>query len=320
MITNIRQTSFQSLYPHSSPEPGRMYSSDNYRYSYNGKEQDNEIKGTGNSIDFGARMYDSRLGRWLSLDPLQAKYPSLSPYQFCANNPILFIDPNGKEIYITDPESGETFLYVPNSGIVYENVYVNNVNQALDFLYNNSVDGENRVGDIAFDPNIGVIINVNKWEKLKSDEFRPSLSWDGEILWNDRKAEDYGDGKSSPIVSFAHELDHAWRYVKLLSAAKQSGSDEDWTKVRQFENAQLSPAEKEEIENSAMEYERQVSCILSPTQYQRFEYIRPNKVYATDNIFSTTPSGNVDSDEQGKIDAYNQAIEMLNLKDGNKGQ
>jgi hypothetical protein len=59
---------------------------------------------------------------------------------------------------------------------------------------------------------------------------------------------------------------------------------------------------------------------LSPTQYQRFEYIRPNKVYATDNIFSTTPSGNVDSDEQGKIDAYNQAIEMLNLKDGNKGQ
>jgi RHS repeat-associated protein len=73
---------------------------DDYRYGFNGKEKDNEVKGTGNSLDFGARIYDSRLGRWLSLDPLQAKYPDLSPYNFCANNPTLFVDPDGKRIFI----------------------------------------------------------------------------------------------------------------------------------------------------------------------------------------------------------------------------
>lgn len=73
----------------------------NYCYSFNGKENDNEVKGNGNSLNFGARIYDPRLGRWLSLDPLQSKYPALSPYNFCNNNPILFIDPDGREIWIS---------------------------------------------------------------------------------------------------------------------------------------------------------------------------------------------------------------------------
>jgi RHS repeat-associated protein len=72
---------------------------DRYRFGFNGMEKDNELKGIGNSLDFGARMYDSRLGRWLSLDPLAAKYTWLSPYNFCGNNPIFFVDPNGKAIY-----------------------------------------------------------------------------------------------------------------------------------------------------------------------------------------------------------------------------
>jgi RHS repeat-associated protein len=71
---------------------------DTYRFGFNGKENDNEIQGDGNSYDFGARIYDSRLGRWLSLDPMMKIYPSVSPYNFCANNPIIFIDPSGKTI------------------------------------------------------------------------------------------------------------------------------------------------------------------------------------------------------------------------------
>ncbi len=76
---------------------GRTYTTQagGYRYGFNGKENDNEVKGEGNSLDFGERIYDSRLGRWLSIDPLQAKYPNLSPYCAFANNPIYFIDPTG---------------------------------------------------------------------------------------------------------------------------------------------------------------------------------------------------------------------------------
>jgi RHS repeat-associated protein len=71
-----------------------------YLFGFNGKENDNEVQGEGNSIDFGGRIYDSRLGRWLSLDPLHRKYPSLSPYHFCSNNPILFVDFDGNDFGI----------------------------------------------------------------------------------------------------------------------------------------------------------------------------------------------------------------------------
>ncbi len=68
-----------------------------YRFAFNGKEQDNETYGEGNAFDFGARIYDSRLGRWMSLDPLQANYPGFSPYNFASNSPITIVDFDGRE-------------------------------------------------------------------------------------------------------------------------------------------------------------------------------------------------------------------------------
>lgn len=82
--------------------PGRKFNGGEYRYGFNGMENDNEIKGEGNSVDFGARMYDPRLGRWQALDPLAAKYPSMSPYNFVGNSPIMFIDPDGRKIINAD--------------------------------------------------------------------------------------------------------------------------------------------------------------------------------------------------------------------------
>ncbi len=77
--------------------PGRSFSSGSYRYGLNGKENDNEVKGTGNQQDYGMRIYDDRLGRFLSVDPLVQEYPWYSPYQFSGNSPILFIDRDGEE-------------------------------------------------------------------------------------------------------------------------------------------------------------------------------------------------------------------------------
>lgn len=70
----------------------------NYRFGFNGKENDDEAKGYGNQVDYGARIYDTRIGRFLSLDPLQKKYPELTPYQFASNSPIQGIDLDGLEI------------------------------------------------------------------------------------------------------------------------------------------------------------------------------------------------------------------------------
>ncbi len=48
-----------------------------------------------NVYDFGARIYDPALGRWLSQDPMAEKYYPHSPYLFCAGNPMKFVDPDG---------------------------------------------------------------------------------------------------------------------------------------------------------------------------------------------------------------------------------
>ena len=64
-------------------------------YKYNGKEFDTK-KGL-NWYDYGARHYDAALGRFTTNDPLAEKYYSMSPYTYCADNPVKFIDPNGME-------------------------------------------------------------------------------------------------------------------------------------------------------------------------------------------------------------------------------
>ena len=63
-------------------------------YTFSAKEKDVE---TGLSY-FGSRYYNSDLSIWLSVDPQAAKYPSLSPYVYCANSPVKLVDPNGEEI------------------------------------------------------------------------------------------------------------------------------------------------------------------------------------------------------------------------------
>ena len=91
-----------------SPMPSRSFSASSYKYGFNGKENDDEVKGKGNSLDYGARMYDSRLGRWLSCDPAGDKYPFLSLYNFVGNSPLICIDPNGKDIWIVGKVNGKT--------------------------------------------------------------------------------------------------------------------------------------------------------------------------------------------------------------------
>ena len=65
----------------------------NWTHTFSAKERDTE---TGYSY-FGSRYYSSDLSIWLSVDPMSDKYPSLSPYVYCANNPIKLVDPNGEE-------------------------------------------------------------------------------------------------------------------------------------------------------------------------------------------------------------------------------
>jgi len=83
--------------------PGRNYNAANrtdYSYGFNGKLNDNDVKGDGTQYDYGFRAYDPRLGKFLSVDPLTNSYPWYTPYQFAGNMPIVAIDLDGLEEYV----------------------------------------------------------------------------------------------------------------------------------------------------------------------------------------------------------------------------
>ncbi len=105
-ITNINGAAIQHLQPARLNHSGgylpfgetfvdqRHDSPYNTPYRFSGKEKDDETQYS----YFGARYYDSDLSVWLSVDPLANKYPSMSPYMYCAGNPVMLVDPFGMDI------------------------------------------------------------------------------------------------------------------------------------------------------------------------------------------------------------------------------
>ncbi len=85
-------------YPFGWEMPGRKYNSSEYRYGFNGKEKDQSGEfGSITNYDYGFRIYNPAIGKFLSVDPLTKEYPWLTPYQFAENAPIKFIDLDGAE-------------------------------------------------------------------------------------------------------------------------------------------------------------------------------------------------------------------------------
>ena len=149
--------------------PNRTFTAGNfegYRYGFNGKEADNEVKREGNSYDYGFRMYDPRIGKFLSVDPLFKEYPWNSTYAFAENDVVRSIDLDGKEklIIITkqnqDGSSWSLTIQLQNAGKLGEGV----------LLIGQTVNGKTIVTyheAVTIDPNrswLGSIFNsIGSW-------------------------------------------------------------------------------------------------------------------------------------------------------------
>ena len=126
--------------------PGRQYSNTiGYRYGFNGKEKDKEGPV---QYDYGFRIYDPRLVRFKSLDPLQKKFPELTPYQFASNSPIANVDLDGKEaldyrfifhaleLKLKNPSESDIWIGVQAAALTYKDQFfdlleVTDVNDAF---------------------------------------------------------------------------------------------------------------------------------------------------------------------------------------------
>jgi RHS repeat-associated protein len=120
-----------------------------YRYGFQGQEKDDEIKGSGNSINYKYRMHDPRLGRFMSVDPLFKDYPWNSPYAFSENRVIDGIDLEGQEylnttvyqveLVVLENENYEFILNKMNESVTKSNDNPPGYSQKNFYVYNNTM-------------------------------------------------------------------------------------------------------------------------------------------------------------------------------------
>ena len=172
-------------------------------YKYNGKEFDTK-KGL-NWYDYGARYYDAALGRFTTVDPSSENYYAFNPYSYCVNNPIKYIDPDGKDFIIWYKDSNGKQAYFSfngkNAAMAPNNSFVNAVVEA--YFYNSKNGG----GEYAQKIVTNAKLKVGIVESDKDNRFDSS----GFIRFNPNAGLKLNDGNIlSPATGLEHEAAHAF--------------------------------------------------------------------------------------------------------------
>ena len=149
-------TTASDYYPFGWSMPNRKFNTHKYSYGFNGQIQDPEWMG-GQSVAFEARIYESRLGRWLSVDPIT--HPWQSPYSGIDNSPIWKSDPDGKHgrIRIIPNKDGKGGKIIITTTVhVYgekskEYLEVMNADTYFNDLNGSYTDEEGNIWNISFD-------------------------------------------------------------------------------------------------------------------------------------------------------------------------
>jgi RHS repeat-associated protein len=273
------------------------------QFLYNGKEL---VEGFDLGwYDYGARYYAPDLGRWQAMDPLAEKYVAISSYTYVANNPILFVDPDGKVIRIHYQENGQNkhYDYTPGVSPSISNKFVTQVHQAISYVMIN--DDNNTFQNISSSKEIVNIHHTSALSGSKVNSTTGNLSDDKtkiidvQITWNpNAAAEAEGGGRNgavSPSTILLHEADHAKRLIEtdtkqevsqLMSDSNPNGSGYD------------NNEEKRVIEGTETNYIKKVnsyellntSILLNPQNQATRSNHRSGNLYPSKGVNSISPS------------------------------
>ena len=170
-----------------------------YMYKYNGKEFQDEL-GL-NMYDYGFRNYDPALGRWMNLDPLAEKYTQMTPYNYAANTPTLFVDYDGKDFGLNIDHEKKTITvtgtyYFDNMEAFNDNKYAISDWNKLGGTY--EVDGVEY--SVKFDLKWDIAGEGEDAKQKANDD--PTGNYIGEIAKDKDYGKAYGEAKNNRSSNF----------------------------------------------------------------------------------------------------------------------
>jgi len=220
----------------------------------------------------GARLYHSTASIWLSVDPLSDKYPSVSPYVYCAGNPVRLVDPDGREIWI------DGYLYTPGQACPQDaQEHTQQKWTALNTIYQNK-NGEIVISEMSASD---FIFNISSESKT-----------DGGGAYVRGKCEThpegtiYLNGHNNAIGIISHELFHGYQHMKgqqghtvfseveaNLFAFSITG---DWRGLRYDEFADIQ--KNGNFHQAGIDYNNHLMNLVHNEQYNQseFDYVNDN--------------------------------------------
>jgi len=334
---NPQITTITDYYPFGMQIEERSWvaSGSKYRFGFNGMEKDNTIKGTGNSLDFGARIYDSRLGRWLSLDPLAAMYPDLSPYHYAGNSPILFVDKEGEILVIYGEEAEfnkfKAALETEYAGLITVQRDANNVvtfvatKKARELATGSSRSVNDVIAEqttIESYKSISKVMNHEEMTKIQLLEGDVQLMAHGVLSRQELSMETFNKlGKASSkllIGGIVHEIEEGFQYQVMQGAPVFKDSEEKFKKAylpahkkALIEQAKAMGVDK--VENDLDIFEKNSGTLIITT-YKTVEEGKKKYQIKTDYIFDVV-NGAIDlTPKEGKPDGYEKYVDKTEIK------
>ena len=210
------------------------------KHKYNGKEFDN-MHGL-NSYDYGARQYNPVTARWDRIDRFCEKYYNISPYAYCANNPIRSVDINGDSIFIMDGKN--KILYTKGGTYEGKSKFVAAAFKALNMImkYGNetlmslmssehSFNIKETSTNSRFEPE-----DENAAQAVTNDDPVSPFGCGGDVFWNSRNETSgpdmEGKNKRPSWIGLAHELGHADAADKGIANYWPYAPKSAWTQLR----------------------------------------------------------------------------------------